>query len=464
MKKYLLLILIFFVCCGKTLALEIVYPKKTPCTINASSTFFIGSTTPSINLKINDIDVKISPIGAFAQMVPLKFGVNNFKITSGSDTINFIIERPQKFTIGVTKAASKLIEYPVMNNFYVKTNNAPLRMTPVNSGVNRLSHLPKNMQLLINGEKDDFYRVYLNSKLSGWIAKSNVEQKEPEKSEKTQNARVKFIESRTKEEKDFCLYEFELDRKTPFIIKEGDEKEGGLNLQLFNVEGQNDSTYCLNIPIQKLIGYDAYYSKDKFVLKVRKPPEINAEKPLRNIIIAVDAGHGGTELGAIGGCGDKEKDINLSIAKNLKHELEQCGAKVVMTRVNDTNVSLEDRVNLAKYKNAALLISIHANAIPDGLDPIKNKGTSIYYYHNQAKALAENILTSMTTQLGTQNDKIRQGSLALVRPTSSVSVLIEVAYIINPDDYCLLLNKDFQKNCAKAITDGIEKYILEFKN
>lgn len=464
MKKYLLLILIFFFFGGKTLALEVFYPKKTPCTINANSTFFIGSTKPSTNLKINDIDVKISPIGAFAQMVPLKFGVNKFKITSDSDTINFIIERSQKFAVGVTKAAPKLIEYPVMNNFYVKTDSAPLRMTPVNSGINRLSHLPKNMQLLINGEKGDFYRVYLNSRLSGWIAKSNVEQKEPEQSEKAQNVRVKLIESRTKEEKDFCLYEFELDRKTPFVIKEGDDKAGGLNLQLFNIEGQNDSTYCLNVPIQKLIGYDAYYNQNKFVLKVRKPPEINVEKPLRNIIIALDAGHGGTELGAIGGCGDKEKDINLSIAKKLKHELEKRGAKVVMTRVNDTNVSLEDRVKLAKDKNVALLISIHANAIPDGLDPIKNKGTSIYYYHNQAKTLAENILTSMTTQLGTQNDKVRQGSLALVRPTSSVSVLIEVAYIINPDDYCLLLSKDFQKNCAKAITDGVEKYILEFKN
>lgn len=464
MKKHLLLILIWFVCCGRVWALDIVYPKKNPCTINAVSTFFIGSAAPSDVLKINDTEVKISPIGAFAQMVPLKTGVNNFKITSGADIVNFVIERPQHFALGATKTAPKLIEYPVMNNFYVQTENAPLRMTPVSSGINRLSHLPKNMQLLINGEKGDFYRVYLNSKLSGWIAKSNVEQREPKKVEKSQNERVKLIEIKTKEEKDYCLYEFELDRKTPFILKEQGEKEGGLNLQLFNIDGQEDSTYCLNVPMKKLIGYDAYYDKDKFILKVRKIPEINSEKPLKNITIAVDAGHGGTEFGAIGCCGDKEKDINLAIAKALKQELEKHGAKVVMTRVNDTNVSLEDRVEFAKDKNAALLISIHANAIPDGLDPIKNKGTSIYYYHNQAKALADSILSSMTTQLGTQNDKVRQGSLALVRPTSSISVLIEVAYIINPEDYALLLDKEFRSNCAKAITDGVEKYILELRN
>ncbi len=106
-----------------------------------------------------------------------------------------------------------------------------------------------------------------------------------------------------------------------------------------------------------------------------------------------------------------------------------------MTRENDVDVSLTDRVNFAKEKDAALLISVHANALPDGADPLKNRGTSVYYYHNQAKPLAESILKSMTEQLCTHNDKVRQGSLALVRPTASVSVLIEVAYIINPDDY-----------------------------
>ena len=82
------------------------------------------------------------------------------------------------------------------------------------------------------------------------------------------------------------------------------------------------------------------------------------------------------------------------------------------------------------------------------------------YYYNQAKPLAESILSEMTTQLGTQNDKVRQGSLALVRPTASVSVLIEVAYMINPDDYTLLTDKDFQAKCAKSIADGVEKYLL----
>jgi len=454
MRKYFLLFLTIILTCGQVFALEIVYPKTSPAKINASSTFFIGSTNPADILKINDVVVKVAPTGAFAQVIPLDFGLNNFKVISGTDVIDFVIERPQQ--IASTTPAPTLIEYPIMNNFFVKTDNAPLRLTPVNAGINRLSHLPLDVQLSINGEKGDFYRVYLNSQISGWILKSDVEQRQLDSCEICASAPAKLKEYKIKTEKDFCLYEFDLSRKVPFSLKE----ENGLVLQLFNIEGQNDCTYLLNLPLKKLFGYEAYYDKDKFILKVRKTPRVCLEKPLKNIVIVVDAGHGGTEVGAIGCCGDKEKDINLAIAKNLQQEFESRGAKVVMTREDDVNVALADRVKFAKEKDAALLISVHANALPDGADPAKNRGTSVYYYYNQAKPLADSILSEMTTQLGTQNDKVRQGSLALVRPTASVSVLIEVAYMINPDDYALLTDKDFQAKCAKSIADGVEKYLL----
>lgn len=449
MKKLLGIVFIFFVMVNSASALEIVYPKKNQAKINAPSTFFIGSVNPQEKLKINDAEVKVSSIGAFAQMVPLNYGVNNFKIISDTAVLNFIIERPKPTTVKTKPPI--LIEYPMMN-FYVKKDGTALRMTPVSSGINRLSHLPLGTKVLINAEKGDFYRVYLNENFSGWITKSDVEQLP------CACSNVQLKDFKVKDDKDFCFYEIELSDKVPFVINE----EDGLKIQLFNIDNCSEKTYNLNIPMQKLFGYECYYENNKFILKLRKTPKIKVDKPLENIKITVDAGHGGCELGAIGGCGDREKDINLAISKNLKSELESRGAKVVMTREDDIQTSLSDRVKLAHDEDSALLISIHANAIPDGKDPIKNRGTSVYYYHNQAKPLAENILNSMTTQLGTQNDKVRQGSLALVRPTSSVSVLIEVAYIINPDDYTLLLDKSFQMNCAKSIADGIEKYILGF--
>jgi len=458
MKKILILTIIFLNLGLSARALEIVYPKKNPCTINANSTFFIGSTKPNESLKINDMEVKVSAIGAFAQAVPLEYGANTFVLKSQDGTINFVIERPQPKASNWV--APVLIEYPVLGNFFTKTDNAPLRETPVDSGINRLSHLPKDIQLLVNGEKAGFYRIYLNSKQNGWLAKTNVEQKDS--ADMSLNPPIKIKKFKVRENRNFCEFEFDLEKKTPFVLQE----ENGLTLKLFNIKSANkdfcieDNTLVLKVPKAKLVGYNAYYEGDRFILKVKKLPKINPDKPLHNLTIAVDAGHGGAEAGAIGCCGDKEKDINLSISKYLQAELEKRGARVVMTRDKDVDVSLQDRVKIAEEKDATILLSIHVNAIPDGSDPNKNRGTSVYYYHNQAKSLAEFILNSMTTQLGTQNDKVRQGSLALVRPTSSVSVLIEVAYIINPDDYALLLDKNFQQKCAKAIADGIENYVL----
>lgn len=469
MKKYLLLfiVLIFGV---RTFALEIVYPKKNPVIISASSTFFIGATSPADKLTINGIEVKVGANGAFAQVVPLKDGKNEFAIIATSkegstSKINFIIEKPLPKTFSKIEPP-QLFEYPFMSDFFTKSDNIPMRSNPVDGGINRMAHLPKDMPLVINGEKNGFYRIYLNSITNGWINKTDVEQKSDVKNDSTPS---KIIDFKIISEKDFCLYEFYLNKKTPFTITE----ENGLSLKLFNVSPDEkascvlpkdfkieDNTLIFNTPQQRLFGYEGYYEDNTFIFKVRKEPQINHKEPLKNLIIAVDAGHGGAECGAIGGGGDREKDINLAISKNLQQELEKRGAKVVMTRTDDNAVSLKDRVKIIRENNASISLSIHANALPDGADPIKTRGTSVYYYHNQAKPLAENILLSMTTQLGTQNDKTRQASLALVRPTNAVSVLIEVAYIINPDDYALLLDKDFQMKCAKTIADGIENYII----
>jgi len=452
MKKYLVLVFIFFAICMRVFALEVVYPKKNECTINASSTFFIGSTTLTDKVTINGEEVKTGKNGAFAHVVPLKYGKNTFVIKSGLSEDSYEINRP--FPCAAVKTAPKLLEYPVINNFYVKNDGAPLRTMPVNSGINRIAHLPIDTNLLINGENGNFYRVYLNSRQIGWIAKSDVEQRDV----KINNCKTEFSAPIKSEDSEFITYTFNTDVKIPFSLKE----ENGLTLQLFNVNvsGATDNTYTLNIPIAKLFGYEAVYENNKFILRVRKFPKIDTNKPLSKLVIAVDAGHGGCENGAIGPCGDKEKDINLAITKKLQQELVSRGAKVVMTRESDTQVPLQDRVDYAKKNNAQILVSVHSNALPDGQDPLKNRGTSVYYYHNQAKPLADSILNSMTTQLETQNDKVRQGSLALTRPTACISVLVEVAYIINPDDYALLTDSDFQAKCAKAIADGIENYIL----
>lgn len=464
MKNFLLTCFILISGLNSALAVEIVYPKNNPVTVNAPSTFFIGSVKPEESLKINDEEITISPNGAFAQFVPLVEGSNEFVITTQNgasiDTLKFIINRPAK--TAVTSLPSELVEYPETAYLKVKSENAPLRETPFDSGLNRLSHLPKGLALKINGEKGIFYRVQLNSTLNAWILKSDVEAALPTNPTVLKKAKVE-------RKGGFYNIIFETDQTPLYTLKEVEKK---LTLNLYNILNQSNSELPFDFkdntitfefsPEKPLVGYDVEISEDKLILKIREPLVLDKKNPLKNIIIVVDAGHGGAESGAIGGCGHREKDINLEISKKLETELRNNGAEVFMTRSGDNAVSLVDRIKFIKNKNAVISISIHANAIPDGVDPMKTQGTSVFYYHNQAKSLAQSLLTSMVTRLHTQDDKVRQASLALVRPTGAVSVLIEVGYIIHPEDYNMLLDPIFQQNCANAIVEGIKSYLTSF--
>ena len=180
---------------------------------------------------------------------------------------------------------------------------------------------------------------------------------------------------------------------------------------------------------------------------------------LKNVKIAVDAGHGGNEIGAIGCLRNNEKDVNLAIARNLASELKLRGARVVMTRNGDETVGLYDRVKKTNENEAMVFISIHGNALPDNMDPNEHKGTSVFYYYPQAKPLADSILKSMTAQLPLSDDGVRLGSFAVVRNTDALSVLVEVGYLINPSDNAYLLYKEIQANAAKAIADGLEVFL-----
>lgn len=431
MKRLFLITLLLFLG-HKTFALEIVYPKKNNVQINSKSTFFIGNSKSPVT--INNNEVSTVQDGGFAYVVPLKIGENIFTIKSGNETLKYKITRskPANYT------PPQLIEYSGID-YIVKNDGASLRTSPVDGGVNRLSQLPKGTKLIVNGEKGNFFRVKLSDTETGWILKSDAEE-----TDELLYINIKNIKQlRCRKDKEFMYYRFKLSDKIPFSVLNQNEN---LVLKFYDTD--------VSLEISKQYGFNYYYDNfGHFVLKVRyKIPE----KPT----ITIDAGHGGVELGAIGCCGDREKDINLKISQYLKKELEN-DFHVVMTREEDKKVSLQDRVNLAKENNSTVLVSIHSNALPDGEDPNKNRGTSVYYYHNQAKPLAENILYEITTQTGTNNDKVRQRSLALARPSQCMSVLIEVAYMINPYDNMMLTDEQFQKDVAKSISDGIRNYFAK---
>jgi N-acetylmuramoyl-L-alanine amidase len=201
-----------------------------------------------------------------------------------------------------------------------------------------------------------------------------------------------------------------------------------------------------------------------YIFKVTELPYCE-KNSLEGLTIVIDAGHGGSEKGAIGCLGDCEKNINLEIALKLKDILSSLGANVIMTRECDGTLSLEDRVKLAKDNCANIFVSIHLNSIPDiKMDIRKNRGTSVYFYNQNSKELANIVEQSITNNVGTRDDGVKSASFAVIRPTEYVGILVEAAYMTNPLDSILYKSKTFSEEVAKAISEGILTYSSERKN
>ena len=197
-------------------------------------------------------------------------------------------------------------------------------------------------------------------------------------------------------------------------------------------------------------GYRIYYRGNQLLMTVRVPPY---DRSLKGKTIVVDAGHGGSNIGAKGGTsGILEKDYTLLFAKALEKSLKEKGARVLMVRDKDTTIDNKDRVLWAIQQNPDLFISIHLNS--SGRPTVR--GTSTYYKHVAYSTLSHSILK----QLLEIDDLVEFGHVGSfnfqpVQPTEYPSCLVEVAFLSSPEDEKMVLNAEFHKKIAKQVRHGV---------
>jgi N-acetylmuramoyl-L-alanine amidase len=223
----------------------------------------------------------------------------------------------------------------------------------------------------------------------------------------------------------------------------------------------------------------------------------------RDVIIAIDAGHGGRDPGATGRSGTREKTITLQIAKRLEKSInKQRGMRAVLVRKNDRFMRLRERIGKARDYRADMMISLHADSFPDP----RARGSSIYALSvdgassEAARMLADKenaadilfgdvhlavedkmvqevlfdlsltgtiessldigseILSQIKTVNRVHKKKVQQAGFAVLKAPNIPSVLIETAFISNPREEKNLRSASHQKKVAKAITRGVGKY------
>jgi len=209
-------------------------------------------------------------------------------------------------------------------------------------------------------------------------------------------------------------------------------------------------------------GYDVRYSGTGIQVKVRRPPVIvSPDSVLAGLLIAVDAGHGGDNRGALGSTGVQESDITLSIARHLDSVLTARGARVYMTRTNGVAASMTDRAENIIASNARILVSIHCNSIGYSSDPEKTYGTGTFYRFIGFQPLA-NIMMDKMVDLGLrQFGVVGSFNFSLNALTQMPNVLLETIFLSNPEEEMKLLNDDFRRSLALKTAEGLEDFVRD---
>jgi len=183
-------------------------------------------------------------------------------------------------------------------------------------------------------------------------------------------------------------------------------------------------------------------------------------KVLENQIftVAIDAGHGGRDPGAIGPNELLEKDVTLSIAKRIAATLEEDGFNAILTRSVDEFVSLEDRIELAKKSQADILISIHTNNSKN----TEKGGIATYYNeHNNSRVLVLDSLFHVEAKQLTSITDLggKDANFYIIKNSICPAIDIEVGYISNPSESKLISNAAFQNEVSEVIKNCVRKYV-----
>lgn len=187
-----------------------------------------------------------------------------------------------------------------------------------------------------------------------------------------------------------------------------------------------------------------------------------------DMVIVIDAGHGGDDPGKVNKAGVKEKDINLAIAKKLCEELQSRGIRTVMTRESDmclaepgsTNkkrADMQKRVEIINSSDADYLISIHQNSYPES----SVKGPQVFYYgeSKKGKELAQKLQKGINSEVAIGNHReIKAGNnYYILKKSDCPGVIIECGFLTNYEECSRLCDDEYQTKLVKTIADAIVK-------
>ena len=468
------------------LAPRVIYPRARQVIAVRDSNFLLGSVgSGDARLTINGASVTVHPNGAFLAWLPVPPRDRpryELVVTKNGDTVRVVHEiafpnpttgaPPPPVTLTVPDVPT-FVELQNSNEGAKSDTDMVTILRPTPAGTYKWFVHPRTI-VELTGERGDWVRVRLDATLDAWLERKYVK---PDA--RAANVRRTASNARVTANERWTDVRIPLTERTPFLIE---ERRDAVVLTLYNTVSNIDiinfstddavvrdvtweqaSSDRVRVTVhlrQAPYGYLTLWDRGAFVLRMRRPPVVgDITRPLAGRVIAVDAGH--PPIGSIGPTGLYEGDATLAVARALQPMLEAAGATVVMTRTAAGPVALGDRAIIARRGDAEVMVSIHLNAHPDGVNPSRTNGTGTYFFHHRAEPLARAVQRGMVRWMGLRDLGVNYDNLAVVRPTWFAAILCEGAFVILPDQEAALRTPEFQSRYAIGMLEGLEKYFSE---
>ncbi len=333
---------------------------------------------------------------------------------------------------------------------------------------------PSGTELTLTGQRGGELRVRLGSALDAWVPSGEVLLEPPG----TPPPATVVGNVRIAHNPAYLDVLFPVTRRVPLHVEEGERRVdillygaisgtdrirlGAFDPFLDRAEWsqEQDSVYRFTLYLgAQPWGWDASWTDAGLAVRIRRPPTVDPAAPLEGLLIVVDPGHGGSERGAPGPTSLAEADANLYVALALRDALERAGARVIMTRDDDATVPLYARTFTAESAGAHLLVSVHHDAFPDGVNPFRNYGTGVYYFHPHSADLARQVQRELQRATGLRDLGIVRASLALARPRWLPAILTEGMFMMVPQQEAAMRSPEMQERLGQAIARGMAEFV-----
>lgn len=425
-------------------------------------TEYTGSFLPRAALLSRD-----RRVGAPTLADPRGAGTATVEVVAGGDTLR----QPLELSLGLLEegGARVAVAAPSRPDGQVIARALPGSGTPYHW------QFPGGTRFAVTGEQDGAYRVQLTADQSLWVDATDVRLLPAGAPAPRGTVGTLRLEPRA----DHTELRISTSERLPFRVTQAGSV---LTVEVYGAETRTnwaqygaedpwvrrlewdqprDDLYTVRLETARPAwGWDARWDEGgALVLRVRRPPPVDRARPLRGMYVAVDAGH--PPGGAIGPTRLTEAEANLAISRRLVRMLREAGARVLETRPDTAGVGLVERTMVAADSGVHLLVSVHNNAFPDGVNPFESNGTTVFYNAPQSLGLARHLQRELLDELGLRDLGIARADLALVRPTWMPSALTETMFLMVPRQEAALRDPAVHERIARAHFRGIEAFFRD---